>query len=229
MQIGFLLIYLSLFLFVGRPTESMCMARPFVLSVGFSLVIGLLLAKTFRLYRLFHSAAIRTKNRSGISDQTVFLHGSSIVAVNLLICIIWAGVDPPKPKELFIAEGRTNMVCMGQGADAAISAVLIAYNVILIVCGVALGFLTRNIQARFNESKSIGLAMYNLTALAAIGLPLLYATGSDLNLTFSVLGVLIIIGSFLLKASCSAPKSGPSSNPRKTLVPMAAQATAKSC
>jgi len=37
------------------PTDAICMVRPFTLNVGFVLVVSNIVAKNFRVYRIFHN------------------------------------------------------------------------------------------------------------------------------------------------------------------------------
>ncbi|KAI9184429.1 hypothetical protein H9P43_003482 [Blastocladiella emersonii ATCC 22665] len=204
MQAGIFAVLASVFPAVGAPSASACAARPFLLSLGFATTIGFLVAKTWRIYLLFNTIKLRGRK---ISDLQVVAWGCGFVMVNAVICIAWVATDPPVPTNIFIAEGLTNVVCKSRGgAESAFEALLIGYNVILILVGTALGFVTRTVIARFNESKSIGMVMYNLIALAAIGVPLAVSSTSNLTLWFVVQTVVTLLGCISTQAILFGPK-----------------------
>ncbi|KAJ3353107.1 hypothetical protein GGF32_003209 [Allomyces javanicus] len=205
MQFGVVLVLTGVFLGVGIPTSSVCAAQPFVLSIGFSTVIGSLVAKTARLALLFTRVQLR---RNKISDLKVISWTAAIVAVNVVICIAWIAVAPPVPHQHVVREGVTNVVCASrnEGMGDAFQGALIAYNVLLILAGAILGFLTRSVHAQFNESKQIGAVMYNLTVLAAIGIPLSLTSADNVTLAFSIQSLLIFLGCMSTNGLLFAPK-----------------------
>lgn len=52
---GFILLYISTILGVDIPTSFTCIARPLTLDIGFVLVVSNIVAKNFRVYRIFHN------------------------------------------------------------------------------------------------------------------------------------------------------------------------------
>ncbi|KAI9150977.1 hypothetical protein H9P43_009592 [Blastocladiella emersonii ATCC 22665] len=204
MQAGVLAVLTSVFLAVGEPTPAVCAARPFLLAVGFATVIGFLVAKTWRVYLLFNTVKLRGRK---ITDVQVVAWGCAVALVSVTIWVAWVATDPPVPTNIFIAEGLTNVVCKSRGgAESAFEALLIAYSVVLILVGAALGFVTRTVIARFNESRPIGLIMYNLIALAAIGIPLAASSTSNLMLWFVVQTVVTLLGCISTQLLLFAPK-----------------------
>ncbi|KNE62374.1 hypothetical protein AMAG_07598 [Allomyces macrogynus ATCC 38327] len=205
MQIGILIVLASIFVNVGAPTATSCVAMPFVLSIGFSTVLGLLVAKTRRIFVLFNSIKLKGLK---VSDLKVMVWGLAMVVVNVILCIIWAVIDPPRPTNQFISEGVTNVVCASSNpaTGTAIGGVLIAYNVLLILAGTVIAFITRGVQAKFNESRQIGGVMYNLIALAAIGVPLLLSSSSNVTLSFAVESVIVFLGAMSTEGILFGPK-----------------------
>ncbi|KAI9223421.1 periplasmic binding protein-like I [Blastocladiella britannica] len=108
MQFGFALVYASPFLYIGPPTDVTCLLQPYILSIGFSIAIAPLLAKTLRIYILFHQVFHSRVMGSGRIFRTM---AGIVVMVNLMICTAWAVLDRPLPTREAIAPGKTNMVC----------------------------------------------------------------------------------------------------------------------
>ncbi|KAI9215873.1 7 transmembrane sweet-taste receptor of 3 GCPR-domain-containing protein, partial [Blastocladiella britannica] len=157
MQLGFAVVYAVPFLYMGVPSSLTCAAQPFFITVGVSTVMGLLLAKTWRIYVLF-SQVFQVRKR--VIARTVKAIGMGSILVNLVLCAAWIAIDPPVPTRLPVSEGVTNFVC-SSSHSALFTGLLLAYNVTLILIGSVLGFLTRGVEERFNESRQIGAAMYN--------------------------------------------------------------------
>ncbi|KAI9219395.1 7 transmembrane sweet-taste receptor of 3 GCPR-domain-containing protein [Blastocladiella britannica] len=149
MQLGFALVYAVPFLYMGVPSPLTCAAQPFFITVGVSAVMGLLLAKTWRIYVLF-SQVFQVRKR--VIARTVKAIGMGAILVNLVLCAIWIVIDPPVPMNQAISEGVTNYVC-SSSSSFLFTSLLLAYNVTLILIGSVLGFLTRGVEERFNESK----------------------------------------------------------------------------
>ncbi|KNE54120.1 hypothetical protein AMAG_00123, partial [Allomyces macrogynus ATCC 38327] len=203
MQAGIVLLFASIFLGVGIPTASVCIAQMFVPAVAFATVIGLLLAKTMRVWKLFH-----TINLIGakVTDAQVVSWAAGIVAVNVVICAAWVASDPPQPELIAGRAGVTNVVCSSQSGSAFLG-VLLSYNVLLILAGAVLGFITRTVEARqFNESKPIGMVMYNLTVLAAIGLSFLLTAGTNTTLAYPIQSMLVFLGCMSTNGILFGPK-----------------------
>jgi hypothetical protein len=73
---------------------------------------------------------------------------------------------------------------------------LFAYNIILVIAGVIIAYLTRNVDSAFNESKYIGFTMYVYLLSAIIMIPIYYTAG-DSSSSLSRQFILRIIGVLL--------------------------------
>jgi hypothetical protein len=49
---GICMAYITTLLFVDKPNAAMCIAREFLITIGFSLVVGSIIAKNYRIYRM---------------------------------------------------------------------------------------------------------------------------------------------------------------------------------
>ncbi|KAJ3355889.1 hypothetical protein GGF32_001795 [Allomyces javanicus] len=203
MQAGIVLLFTSIFLGVGIPTASVCIAQMLIPAVAFAMVIGLLLAKTMRIWKLFHAVNLVGAK---VTDAQVVSWAAGIVVVDIVICVAWIAVDPPRPELIAGRAGVTNIGCSSQTGPAFLG-VLLTYNVLLILAGAILGFITRTVEARqFNESKSIGMVMYNLTVLAAIGLSLLLTAGTNTTLAYPIQSMLVFLGCMSTNGILFGPK-----------------------
>merc|ERR1711968_387108 len=100
-----------------------------------------------------------------IKDSELFGKVFAMVAVECIILGIWTGVDPPVPT---VNPGITgvpsdfvdHVVCSSEAPTFAI--IEIVWKVILVAGGCFLAFATRNVEAKYAESKGLMAAMYNV-------------------------------------------------------------------
>uniref|UniRef100_A0A1I8JGM2 G_PROTEIN_RECEP_F3_4 domain-containing protein n=1 Tax=Macrostomum lignano TaxID=282301 RepID=A0A1I8JGM2_9PLAT len=69
----------------------LCWLQAVLLAFGYSCAFGAMLAKTWRVYRIFTNVKLR---RVAIKDFHLFAVILVVVAVDVVIFGIWAGIDP---------------------------------------------------------------------------------------------------------------------------------------
>ncbi|KAJ3144082.1 hypothetical protein HK101_002811, partial [Irineochytrium annulatum] len=77
-----------------RPSNATCIAEIWMFPISFSIVIGSLISKTFRIMRIFSNPkAMKMK----ITNGELFGYTAVAVALNSAVLIVWTIVDPPVP------------------------------------------------------------------------------------------------------------------------------------
>ncbi|KAI8984559.1 hypothetical protein BDF20DRAFT_396352 [Mycotypha africana] len=56
--VGFVLTYVSVLMMIGIPTAASCVVTPITFSLGFILVLANMIAKNYRIYRIFNNIFI---------------------------------------------------------------------------------------------------------------------------------------------------------------------------
>lgn len=79
--LGFIFLYMSTVMGLGIPTKGLCMARPLTFNVGFVLVVSNIVAKNFRVYRIFHNIYV---TKRVIRDSHLLKIVGTILAGNLV-------------------------------------------------------------------------------------------------------------------------------------------------
>lgn len=79
--LGFIFLYMSTVMGLDIPTNGLCMARPFAFNVGFVLVVGNIVAKNFRVYRIFNNIYV---TKRVIRDSHLLKIVGTILAGNLV-------------------------------------------------------------------------------------------------------------------------------------------------
>ncbi|KAF9427918.1 hypothetical protein BGZ94_003858 [Podila epigama] len=77
---GFMLLYVSAILGLDIPNHGTCVARPLTLNIGFLLVVSNIVAKNFRVYRIFHNIYV---TKRVIRDSHLLKIVGTIMTVNL--------------------------------------------------------------------------------------------------------------------------------------------------
>jgi len=78
---GFILLYISTILGLDIPGQGVCVARPLTLNIGFMLVVSNIVAKNFRVYRIFHNIYV---TKRVIPDSHLLKMVGTIMFVNIV-------------------------------------------------------------------------------------------------------------------------------------------------
>ena len=178
--LGILCIYVSIVLLVQTPSSAMCSGFTWTTQLGFTLIFSPLFAKSYRIYRIFGRRKLTVIK---LSNRKLFIGVVTAVLADIVVLSLWQGVSPTSTaitKRYTDSEqletNYTQCAYVGTGGKF-----FIAVTVIKVVCltaGVMLAFSTRTVQGDFNESKSTGLAIYNIVFALGLIIPLIIIIGA---------------------------------------------------
>ena len=201
---GCLAVCLSLFTWMpGTVSSSVCMLRVWLLPIGFMLMFGALLAKTYRIHKIFTADSLST---FGISTAQVVIWVSIIVGVKVGFSIITTSVssikavihtvDPIRPSKSYY-------VCTFPLAAKIVFGFDMAYAACLLTWGSYLAFKVRKVKrAQYDESNVIAFSIYNVFFFAVIVVAVQFAIGNSYrNLTFLLTVICSVLGA-CITASC---------------------------
>ncbi|XP_066926851.1 gamma-aminobutyric acid type B receptor subunit 2-like [Clytia hemisphaerica] len=155
----------------------MCNITTFMLSMGFTLTFGSLFSKTWRIYRIFTRA--EAARYVVIKDIHLFTVVFLMLVVDAVLCFTWMGVSPFTLTSQLLSSLRDVKAdtiendiihrCQCEYQSHFIFATF-AYKGILMVFGLFVAYETKRIKvAAINDSKHIGLAVYNVCLFSALG------------------------------------------------------------
>ena len=151
--------------FLGPNTDSLCLTRMWLVHWFFVLALSLLFVKTFRIYKLVGSGAVRRT----ISHKKTLQMALPFVLVQTAILLIFTFLDPNKQTSIVQEEGsRVDHRYVCEHKTSAFFVLMLIYEGGLLVVGCVLAFKTRHLRSEFNESKEIILAMYDTAVVASI-------------------------------------------------------------
>ncbi|KAI9359211.1 7 transmembrane sweet-taste receptor of 3 GCPR-domain-containing protein [Zopfochytrium polystomum] len=161
--IGMLALELMALSWIGDWAQWKCHIETFVLPIAFSLLMGALFIKNYRLYKIFNNPYLM---KSGLSNVELGLSIIAVVTPNLILAIVWTVLSPKYPKLTFVnlssGEQSSYYICGSDTpkTDTIFLILLYAYNAFL---------------AQLSETVYIGYSVYNAVATCIILIPLLFA------------------------------------------------------
>lgn len=207
--VGCILCLSTVFLFGLRdfkePDTTMppiCKTRAWILNIGFSLAFGGMFIKTWRIYKICTNK--RLKVRLGpLSDWWMLAMVGGIVLIDVALLTAWEVADPliwelhnfteKRPTEYIIIKPTLN-TCSARYLTIWL-ALIFVYKGILLLYGLFLSYETRNVvYAHLNDSRVIGICVYNVVVLSTIGAFLtLILNNEQYEELYAALSVCIII------------------------------------
>lgn len=151
---------------IGNFSNASCSTFSIVLTLGLSVLLGSLVVKNLRIYRIFNNVF---QNKYAISDMKLFRQLIVIVVFSTLTPIIYAIVIKPRvwyismgPTKAAYACVRTNKNLHSVGAPIYGTLSVLPVLLLLAIAGF-LAYQTRNVSSRWNESRQIIYTIYTVS------------------------------------------------------------------
>ncbi|KAM7451763.1 hypothetical protein ABFA07_000778 [Porites harrisoni] len=163
----------------NRTMPRICKARAWLLNIGFSLAFGAMFIKTWRIYKICTNK--RLKVRLGpLSDWWMLAMVFGIVVIDVVLLVAWELTDPLQHEEAVVDEKNdpadhfkiimsTINTCTGKNVEMWLALIYVSKGILLLY-GLFLAYETRNVvYAHLNDSRIIGICVYNVVVLSTIG------------------------------------------------------------
>ncbi|KAI8911190.1 7 transmembrane sweet-taste receptor of 3 GCPR-domain-containing protein [Powellomyces hirtus] len=200
--LGSVLGYSLIFLYIGQLSKATCISQIWVGGVGFTLAVGNLIGKNWRIYKIF-----TTKGRAqAMKDMHVLFMVLGFLLVEVVIDGIWSGIAPLEPMLRETESGRHYACDSTAAANRPLTFVALAYKAILLLTACTLAFLTRNVDVLYGESKAIGVSSYSMLLSGAIVVPLVFLPQTSSQLAFYLKCVGILVSGLVTTFSLFWPK-----------------------
>ena len=162
----------SCFMPVVSSTQSDCTAYAWTLSEGCTLLFASLIAKTWRIARIFESRKMRVRV---IRNTRLALPVLVAVIGEMVFNAVWVAVDPLRPMPFVSSSDGVSYVACSCSHASVWYAVEFGTKGAMLLWGVSLASQVRKVPAAFNDSQFIGLAAYNVVfcGLAVLSLAFL--------------------------------------------------------
>uniref|UniRef100_A0A7S4MMH0 G-protein coupled receptors family 3 profile domain-containing protein n=1 Tax=Vannella robusta TaxID=1487602 RepID=A0A7S4MMH0_9EUKA len=162
--------YCSVYAWFGKPHPVACGFQPWLLGLPAISMISALCAKSFRIWRIFKKASLKQR----ISDLELLGLWALLMLPAVLIVTIWTIVSTPTAEMKDFDD--EHYVCTtggftGEPGGYVFFSILVAYGALVLLFGIFLSIVTRNVPSMFNESKLLAISIYNLIFLSVVIIP----------------------------------------------------------
>ena len=193
--IGIMLCYTAPFMFLSKPTNTLCGVRRFWGSVCYTTCYAPVLMKTIRIYRIFKSAKTSVTRPSLTSPRSQVIIVTGLIAVQFLLTTLWNISDVPRATEEYPSKGVATLECE---INVYTLTVNISYNSLLMLLCTIFAFKTRNFPRNFNEAKCIGISLYLTCFVWTIFIPSYLNTSNAFGRVYVMCANFIAIGTITL-------------------------------
>lgn len=192
MLFGSCLLYSTMIVWTEVMTDALCVIKNWLLSLGFVVLYGTLVARVHRVSSAF-SLKDFSSNAGVVDEKALFKIIVVVCGIDMLILAIWSAVNPHQMQIIVtdpLRASKSYTACIATTPDYIFVAILGVYKLAIVIYGLYLSvILWQHRHSIFIESRRVIFCFYNLAVFAAL---------------FSVLQVLLTTNwlSFVLRSAC---------------------------
>ena len=185
MLFGIALLYLTVIVWAIDASQYSCFFHAWLPVLGFTLIMSNLLAKTYRIWKIFHNVKMTTLV---ITDRALLKFTALTLFINIGLLLGYTFVDGlPRDALRFVPElngfdtvyvGCTDLDTFGRRLFVGL---LFGFNIAMVLLGCIAAYLTRKVDSSFNESRFIGFAMYSILVTAVVVVPIYVTAVQNAN------------------------------------------------
>ncbi|RKP17638.1 hypothetical protein ROZALSC1DRAFT_24007, partial [Rozella allomycis CSF55] len=151
--VGSILSFISLAIQAKNYFAS-CILGAWFENIGFTLVFAALLAKMYRIDRIFN----HVKRNLNLKDTYLMRYIGLAVILMCSYLITWTFLSAPVPTETLMVD---NTISADRCSTSTWSAGIVGIRLFITLIAAVLAYTIRNVPSDFNEAKLIGFATYN--------------------------------------------------------------------
>ncbi|KAN0026683.1 hypothetical protein ACTFIV_007673 [Dictyostelium citrinum] len=177
---GCIIIFTGCIIFSLSPTDDLCRARVWLLSVGYTIFLGSLLVKNWRIWLLFDNPKLKKRS---ITNWKLYPFVAGILAADVLILALWQGLGNIRSESRIGIDSLTKYqyanVCSSNDQGSIALYILLVFHGIKLLAACFISFKIKAVDIEeFNESKPIASSIYIITFCLFIVIPLMVSPQS---------------------------------------------------
>ncbi|KAG6956536.1 hypothetical protein JG687_00010546, partial [Phytophthora cactorum] len=184
----------------------LCGIRPILVCMGFTTIFGALVMKSLRVYRVFMKSAMK---RVKVTLLTILKFLAIFYVGDIIIFIGWYAADFPEPtittEEASEFRGTVDKISCSSSSFI-FTALLIFWKTILLVLGLYLSFLIRNVSVDFQESPWIFGSVVVVLVGCVLVMPMSYLVQMRAVTYYVFLASTLLICTMLIMGLMLVPK-----------------------
>ena len=197
-------LYVAVGVMAWKQVDGVCSVIPAFLCIAFTLVIGTLFAKTWRLNRIFHGASLKSV-RVTAWDVLAFI--SLFFSFDFVINLAWILIDRPVPELITDSTDSLARIYVCNSVHYTLwYSILIVPKGLLLLYGAFLAYHVRHISQNFNESRYIALAILHFILFGVIVIPLDQALSHQLIVHYLLITLMLCLCIFVTLSLIFLPK-----------------------
>ncbi|XP_066430851.1 vomeronasal type-2 receptor 26-like [Eleutherodactylus coqui] len=188
--ISIILSFLSIFLFLGCPSDVTCRLRETSFGIFFSVAISSILAKTVMVCVAFKSTKPGSPWRKWLSVKLPYTIVLLCSSIQVVICVFWLCISPPfQNLDTQSYPGKIIIQCNG-GSDICFYSML-GYMGLLAAVSFFLAFMVRTLPDSFNEAKYITFSMLLFCSVWIFMIPAYLSTRGKYMVAVEIFAVIV--------------------------------------
>ncbi|KJE88575.1 hypothetical protein CAOG_00213 [Capsaspora owczarzaki ATCC 30864] len=174
--------------FFATPTDASCTVGIWFVFLSFSFMFASLFIKNWRIQHIFNNKKLDKAASKNLTDLRLSIALFFVVGIMIIILAVWTGTADDKVQ--IDDEGFASCY-----VNPTFQGILFAYMGVMMLFGIILAIRTRNIKEdAFNESRLISVAIYNVSFVTIIMIPLVtFTTDVRALLVMKSVGILFAV------------------------------------
>ena len=162
--------YFSIYSWFGKPHPVSCAFQPWLLGLPAISMITVLCVKILRIWRIF----LFPMEKKRITNLELLVGWFIVMIPAIVILLLWTIISTPTAK--MVKHNEEHYVCATGGfteepGGIIFFSIFAIYGAFVLLGGVVISVLARNIPQQFNETKLLAVSIYNLAFLSAVVIP----------------------------------------------------------
>ncbi|KAM9959666.1 hypothetical protein ACTFIR_000754 [Dictyostelium discoideum] len=172
---GGIIVYIGIIVWVGPMSTHSCNARLWLVTLGFSTLIGSLVVKNFRIWLIFDNPELKSIK---ITNYQLFPWVGACLVINIILMAILTSVGDLKQIDAMnidsLGKYEYMKVCKMNSSGASTLYTILAYFAALLLVGVFVSWKIRIVDIlEFNESGAIANTLYAISFCLFVIVPLM--------------------------------------------------------